>query len=426
MRSGLFPRLAALMFFVELAHGMLLYGIIPHLAAIRFPEAVSVFGMLPVRAVEIQGYCLAAYTLAELFCKLPGGHWVDHIGPKLPLRTGLILSVATIPLILWARRPETLLLACFLHGVGAAPIWPAVISAWTRGQDAAQRGHIMGQILTAWMAGLGAGLILGNILVDLSGRAELVYTLSPLVLLAVPLMLAFWGAPMPGPAHQGDEDLGGIWKGVPREIRMMALGLFVQNLAFGSLILVFREISLQKLGLLPSQFGLLVLMGGAPAVGLLTPAGRIADRIGRRSAVIYPMFLVAPIILAAPFVSYLPFPGWGRVIFMIPGLVVAALAYALMLPAWHALAIGRIPEAQRGRSLALLMSIEMVALAGGHVVGPTLYEKVDYIAPFMFAGVTFGVLALIYKMGFILPPDLIPEIREVELDLEPRGPSGGA
>ena len=91
---------------------------------------------------------------------------------------------------------------------------------------------------------------------------------------------------------------------------------------------------------------------------------------------------------------------------MLPGVLVAAAAYASLLPAWHALALGRIAEQQRGRLLALLMSVEMVALGGGHLLGPSLYEKIGFSAPFLFAGVTFAVLALIYLAGYILPPDL--------------------
>lgn len=428
-QRALFLRLGAMMLLTELAHGMLLYGIIPDIAQVRFRETVNLFGVLPVRAVEVQGYCLAAYTLAELFFKLPAGHWVDSKGPTAPLRAGLIVSVLTIPVILWARQPEMMLLGAFLHGVGAAPVWPAVIAAWTRGRSPQERGHVMGQILTAWMAGMGAGLILGNILVDLSGRAELIYTISPIMLLSVPVVLSFLGNRLPGPGHD-DVDAGGMLESVPPEIRVMALGLFLQNLAFGSLILVFREFSLEKLQLLPSQFGLLVLFGGAPAVGLLTPAGKIADRIGRRNAVIYPMMIVSPLIIGAPFLHYLHLNSWLTFVLMIPGLVVAALAYALMLPAWHALAIGRIPEHQRGRCLALLMSIEMVALAGGHVVGPTLYAKMSFLAPFIFGGVSFMVLAVIYKLGYILPHDLPVEVRDVPLTPDegsppPAPPAGG-
>lgn len=420
-RNTLFARLAAIVFFSELAHGMLLYGIIPELLGSR---KYVVFGFLQANGLEVAGYCLAAYVLAELAFKLPAGHLVDHHGPDVPLRVGLLVSLLTVPVILLAQDPHVRLLGSFLHGIGAAPIWPAVISSWTRGRSARERGEIMGQILTWWMAGLGLGLILGNVLVGFTGRAELAVTYAPVALWLVTVIASFWSRERLGyPARHGMEesDLVDLSFRFPPELQTMAIGLFIQNLAFGSLILAFRELATSHL-LVPDDpntrwstsvlFAALVALGGAPSVLLLGPMGKVADRIGQRNAVIYSMLVVAPLIGIGPFLSYLhvfPYSHLVRFAIMIPGLLVAAIAYALLLPAWHALALGRIPEHQRGRLLALLMSVEMVALAVGHVVGPAIYTKVDFRAPFVLAAVVFAVLALVYKMGYILPAELPDE-----------------
>jgi len=416
-RNVLFLRLGAIVFFGELAHGMLLYGIIPELLAGRFPTAVPLFGVLPAKAIEIAGFCLAAYVLAELAFKLPAGHLVDRIGPDLPLRAGLVLSLVTVPLILLARDPHLTLLASFLHGVGAAPIWPAVISAWTRGRSAAERGQIMGQILTAWMAGLGLGFILGNILVGLTGRQELVATYTPLALWGLTVAAALAGAQLGRPAGGGvaGEAAPASFLSLSPALRVMTLGLFLQNLAFGALILTFRQMVVNDLLIKPEKLGLLVALGGAPAVLLMGPMGKFADRIGRRRSVIYSMLVVAPLILLTPTLKFVPLGPEGRFLLMIPGLVVASVSYALLLPAWHALALGRIPEAQRGRSLALLMSVEMVALAGGHITGPALYEKISFAAPFMFAGLVFLALSVVYLAGYILPQEVAEEPEEIAL-----------
>ena len=140
--------------------------------------------------IELAGYCLAAYVLAELAFKLPAGHMVDHHGPDIPLRVGIVVSLLTVPIILLCPDPHLRVLGSFLHGLGAAPIWPAVISAWTRGRSARERGEIMGQILTWWMAGLGIGLVLGNVLVSLTGKAELAATYAPVALWVVTVFAA--------------------------------------------------------------------------------------------------------------------------------------------------------------------------------------------------------------------------------------------
>jgi MFS transporter, DHA1 family, multidrug resistance protein len=437
-RKTLFLRLGAIVFFAELAHGMLLYGIIPAILSAKFTQAQPLFGFLPAKAIEIAGYCLAAYVLAELAFKLPAGHLVDEKGPDLPLRIALIVSFVTVPLILMFEDPHLILVAAFLHGVGAAPIWPAVISAWTRGRSAAERGEIMGQILTAWMAGLGLGLIIGNVLVGLSGRQQLVAIYAPLVLWMVTIFAAIWRGRLGYPAHHGlsEDEKPAPFFSLSKELKVMAIGLLIQNLAFGALILTFQETVINDLlvhgisaptraqqDTARMQFGLLVLLGGGPAVFLMGPMGKLADRIGRRKAVIYSMLVVAPLIMITPLLKYFPGGPWVKFTLMIPGLLVAGVAYALLLPAWHALALGRIPEAQRGRSLALLMSIEMVALAGGHIAGPALYEKISYAAPFLFAGLTFAILAGLYWLGYILPAELPEEPHTVDLTT-PASPNG--
>jgi DHA1 family multidrug resistance protein-like MFS transporter len=444
-RKALYVRLSVVLFFAELAHGMLLYGIIPEIAADRFGAGATLFGTIPLTAVQLAGFCLAAYTFAELFSKIPAGHWVDRQGPDLPLRVGLVVSLLSVPVILLARRPDVMLFGSILHGLGAAPAWPAVISAWTRGRSARERGEIMGQILTFWMAGLGAGLILGNILVGVAKLIEAslrwaerfkhhpppmtpeqvfaLVTYAPVLMWAVAAVAAFWPSGRLGTgaveAHPHEERPAGQF---PPELKPMMAGLFLQNLAFGSLILAFRETVTHHLNLGTVQFGLMILFGGGPAVLLLGPMGKVSDRIGRRNSVIRAMFIVAPLIAAAPVLAYLPVSPWVRFGIMIPGILVAGVAYALMLPAWHALALGRIPEAQRGKSLALLMSVEMMALAGGHLCGPALYARIHFSAPFLFAGATFAILAGLYSAGYILPA-------EVHDESPPRGhpgPSGGS
>lgn len=416
-RKTLLARLSVLLFFAELAHGMLLYGIIVDLVQHRFPPGgLLLFNVLPVKE-EVAALCLAAYTLAELVSKVAAGHWVDRKGPDLPLRCGLTLSLATVPIVLLSKDPHLMLLGAFLHGVGASPIWPAVISAWTRGRSAKERGEIMGQILTGWMAGLGSGVIAGKFLVALSGRAEIVVNCVPLLLWGVTLVAAVWTGERLGPAAPagvGEEDrTNGRF---PPELKVMGIGLFLQNLAFGALIIPFNLLAEQHLKLNAGQVGLALLLGGAPAVLLLSPMGRIADRVGRRRAVIGSMFVVSPLIAAGPFLSYVPLHPWQRLALMLPGLLLAGAAYAFLLPAWHALALGRIPERQRGRSLALLMSVEMAALAGGHTLGTPLYTKTHFSAPFVVAGAVFFALACTYALGYILPPETPDEPHAVSLD----------
>jgi len=207
-------------------------------------------------------------------------------------------------------------------------------------------------------------------------------------------------------------------------LKVLTIGLFLQNLAFGALILPFNFLAEQQFRLNPAQVGLVFLLGGGPAVLLLSPMGKLSDRVGRRNSVIGAMFIVAPMIIIAPFLTYLPVDPWIRLLLMVPGLLVAGAAYAFMLPAWHALALGRIPEQQRGRTLALLMSVEMAALAGGHALGTPIYKQ-WYAAPFLISGISFLILSCIYLLGYILPHDIHEEPHVVDLTLRAPEESNG-
>ncbi|MBM3457291.1 MAG: MFS transporter [Armatimonadetes bacterium] len=396
-----FLRLSVILFCAELAHGMLLYAIIPDLVRHKFPDAL-----------EVAAFCVGGYTLAELLCKVPAGHRVDRFGPDLPLLLGLGVSLATVPLILFTGEPLWMITGSFLHGAGAAPVWPAVISSWTRGRSPRERGEIMGQILTGWMAGLGMGFVSGQFLLDLSGRAELVVNFAPILMWIVTLgALAWTGQRLGYPAlpEEGDLVEPVASEGFPPELKTMAIGLFLQNLAFGALILPFNFVMLDHFHLTRMEFASMLVLGGGPAVLLMGPMGKLSDRVGRRRAVIGAMWVVAPMIAAAPFLSFLKITHWSLILLLVPGLIVAGAAYAFLLPAWHALALGRIPENQRGRSLALLMSVEMAAMTLGHVLGTPLYHRIGFWVPFVIAGTIFAVLAIIYHLGYILPTELHEE-----------------
>lgn len=411
-RKNLLIRLSSILFFSELAHGMLLYGIIPALVKARFAENGPLL-WLSATAIQVAGFSVAGYTLSELAFKLPAGRKVDRDGPDRPLRFGLALSLLSVPIILFSPNRNVVMLGCILHGMGACSVWPAVISAWTQGRSARERGEIMGQILTGWMAGLGLGVILGNILVGLTGKVETVVTCAPILMWTITLVAAFWrGERLGYSATHGmnaQEQEAHLSFRFPPELAVMAIGLFLQNLAFGSLVLPFRELATDPdlFQMNPAQFALMILLGGGPSVLLLGPMGRVSDRIGRRNAVIRSMMLVAPMIAVAPFLVYLPGGPWARFFIMVPGILLAAVAYATLLPAWHALALSRIAEAHRGTSLALLMSVEMLALGLGQVTGTSLFSipKIGFTVPFLFAGGTFGVLALLYQLGYILPQE---------------------
>ena len=75
------------------------------------------------------------------------------------------------------------------------------------------------------------------------------------------------------------------------------------------------------------------------------------------------------------------------------GAMVAALGYALFVPAWNALVMDWIPEQNRGLFLGAVATVQGIGFAAGPVIGGKLFEMNAY-APFWMAGalLAFGAV----------------------------------
>jgi MFS family permease len=120
------------------------------------------------------------------------------------------------------------------------------------------------------------------------------------------------------------------------------------------------------------------------------PFGRMVDRTGSRRP------LIAGFGLGAAAVALLGFAHGG------PGLLwrvcLLGLSYALILPAWNGLTVGKIDSGRRGLVLGLFMAIEGLGIASGSALGGTLYTSA-FRAPFLATAGILAAMALFY--GFV-------------------------
>ena len=88
-------------------------------------------------------------------------------------------------------------------------------------------------------------------------------------------------------------------------------------------------------------------------------------------------------------------PFWGAAVSTQPVVVsaggsLAALGYALFVPAWNALIMDWIPAERRGLFLGGVATVQGLGLAAGPLVGGRLFEVNPY-APFWLAGLLMTV-----------------------------------
>ncbi len=160
---------------------------------------------------------------------------------------------------------------------------------------------------------------------------------------------------------------------------MSFLDVTIVNIAFPSLRADFAETSLPTLSWVINGYG--VVFAAA-----LIPAGRLADRVGRRR-----VFLagVVTFIVASAACGLAPDPG-----LLIGARVVQAVGAAAVVPTSLALLLPEFPVAQRATATAIWGATGAVAAATGPVLGGALVGWADWRWVF-FVNVPIGLLALV-------------------------------
>jgi EmrB/QacA subfamily drug resistance transporter len=162
----------------------------------------------------------------------------------------------------------------------------------------------------------------------------------------------------------------------------------VVNIAFPALHASFRAASLSGLSWVINAYGITF-------AGLLAPAGRLADVLGRRTSF---LLAVGAFTVASAACAVAP-----DLLFLIVSRAVQGLSAAGMIPAALALILAETPAERRTRALGVWGAAGSVAAAAGPAVGGALVDLFDWRAAFV-VNVPVGV-ALVVTGTRVLPGD---------------------
>jgi EmrB/QacA subfamily drug resistance transporter len=140
---------------------------------------------------------------------------------------------------------------------------------------------------------------------------------------------------------------------------MASLDLFIVNLAFPSISEDFGNASLSSLSWVLNAYAIVY-------AALLVPAGRVADRIGRKRVFLAGLLLFA---VASAFCAAAP-----SVAFLVAARVAQAVGASMMLPATLGLILPAFPPAQRAVAVGIWSAVGGVAAAFGPAIGGVLLE----------------------------------------------------
>ncbi|MFD1676989.1 MFS transporter [Alicyclobacillus fodiniaquatilis] len=361
----------------------------------EFVRGSLIFFILPIYVHNVLGYSTAAigYAMAAHYVfdtglRSPAGWLVDRLGQRKV--AGMLLAVAAFGLFLVISQHQfwLILAGCALLGIGMAAVWPAVIARVTAGLSPDAYGSAMGGVMMAWLLGAGLGAICMSWLFGIHVQRGFV-TLMVLWLCAYAIGLWVMSSWKPASHAKKRAHILAVLREV-NSVKVLFPGVFVQTFAIGVLLPVLVLYARNVLHLDSRMYSYLLLTGGAAAVLLQVPMGRLVDKYGYRA------FLVTGFLLAA--ISLPIIGGLHTVRYIFLAVILFGGSYALILPSWNVVVAQCITEDRRAVMYGVFMTVEGLGMAVGPVVGTELWNAFGPSAPFDVAAVILFIMSVFYGM----------------------------
>jgi MFS family permease len=362
--------LAVTIALVEFVHGALLFVLLPTLLTQRFGWAMGTTGA-----------AVSTYFFTEVAMKLLAGWMVDRLGTRKMLLWGLWIYAAAYAALLASRTTAEVFIALAVMGAGASPLWPAALTRLTqRAGPKGSVGGMLGRVFSTWFLGGGAGVGLATLLSRGSHHMSLGVFMVPL------LAAALLGLRIPYIPEQQKLTAPDPWRLIRlmiRSLSMLASSLIPQIIAAGVLIPIVVPYLEVVRGLDERELFLLLLLGPGTSLAIMTAAGRMGDRMGRRQTYAIGLGAVAVLLLILPLCHSL----WTLMLDFIG----IGVGYAFVLPAWNSILLHLLPDDVRGAGLGVAMTIEGMGGVIGPLVGGFLWQWSNPSSPFYLSG---GLLLL--------------------------------
>ncbi len=355
---------------VEFVHAALLFVLLPTMLTQRFGWAMGTTGA-----------AVSTYFFTEVAMKLLAGWMVDRFGTRRMLLWGFWVYVAAYAALLASRTTWGVFAALAIMGAGASPLWPAALTRLTRqAGPGAPVGGMLGRVFSTWFLGGGAGVALATLISHQAHPISLGVFMVPL------LAAALLGLRIPSGGEIRTVTSPDPWRLLrlmARSLSMLASSLIPQIIAVGVLIpIVVPYLEIVR-GLDEREIFLLLLLGPGTSLLLMSPAGHLGDRAGRRRTYAIGLGAVAVLLLVLPLCHSL----WTLMLDFIG----IGIGYAFVLPAWNSILLHLLPDDVRGAGLGVAMTIEGMGGVIGPLVGGFLWQWSNPSSPFYVSG---GLLLL--------------------------------
>lgn len=259
------------------------------------PDYVDDLGLSKAQA----GVLSASYAAGTLIASLPAGYVASRVGPRLTVIIGLLMLGFSSLVFGIVHDINLLDAARFTQGMAGALIWSGALTWLITTAPEENRGSVIGTALGTAVA----GALLGPAL----GAAAASIGTGPVFgsVLVVTLFLAFGASRLAEVRAPESQNLGEVLATlVSRPVRDAALFVAVPSVMFGA-IEVLVPLRIDALG---GGHGVIAggfIVGAGLEASLAPIAGRMSDRIGRRSPYVIGLSICAAAMVVIAFAQVL-------------------------------------------------------------------------------------------------------------------------
>lgn len=259
------------------------------------PEYVDDLGLSKAQA----GILSASYAAGTLFASLPAGYVASRLGPRRTVIVGLLTLGVSSVVFGFANEIYLLDVARFVQGVAGALIWSGALTWLITAAPEDRRGSVIGTALGTAVA----GALLGPALGAVAGSVGTEPVFSSVMVIT--LLLALAAARLPETHTPETQSLREVFAALSsRPVIEAAIFVAVPSVMFGA-IEVLVPLRIDDLG---GGHGLIAagFIAGAGMEAVLAPvAGRMSDRVGRRTPFVLGLSICAVAMVAIAVVATL-------------------------------------------------------------------------------------------------------------------------
>ncbi|MFQ6106588.1 MAG: MFS transporter [Thermoplasmata archaeon] len=423
--------LSTLSFLISLGFG-LIAPFLPFYAEFLGADAVAI------------GVLLSSFMITRALLATPFGNLSDNIGRKKIVGVGSVMYALMAFFFTLPGEWVGLIFVRAFQGVASAMVWPVGEALLVDSVPDGQRGRAMGFYIFAANLGWVLGPLIGGALLFIGQNVLLLDTLSsyrfPFYVLAILSLFAsglFFATVKDIVEPKGRSSRGRIETRKERaktvldrrthsELRILYLNSLVNGFSMG--ILSFITVLFMKDILNIEEYLIGIVIGLTGSIGLIAniPAGRQADRVGRRPVLLLGGYLARFASLILPFSGFLPLRALGTAASLasptLYGFIAVGgllgfrfFAFQISQPAMRALQADIIPKPIRGKLIGLMQTMFNTGAIIGAPVGGALYMAFEGkslgLSPFVFPGEGFPFI-ISAILGFITLTLILIYVRE--------------